>query len=521
MFLKRSHSLLEEYGKMPVKVDGYERTIHATFAMSYNMLTDEAKQLLWMLAFMHREGISADIFRRSIKEIKTDPEPFPSPTVAETAAQNRVKTFLGLFSDRNGDWNESAFLTTMTELVSLSLISYDRTTRLYTLHSLVHGWASTVIPDAGEGLVRTAFLLAMSVGGDNQVEDHVFRRAVVSHIDEILRRDPEINVNYAGLFTHAYLDSYNLGKAERLARQVVDTRKAKLGDDHIETLRSIRRLATIHLRQGRWEEAMPLQAQVVATMKRTLGDESDETLDSMSELSETYYRQGRWKESEELAADVLDTRKQVYGEDHSDTIRAMSLLALIYKSQSRLKEAAALQEQVLRGYQRLFGDEGFATLRAMSNLASTYHKRGQFEEAEKLQVRLLDVHQRLLGQNHPDTLSSMALLASTYQSQGRLKEAEELRVQVLNAQKQVLGEEHPETLSSMHNLALIYHDQGRLNEAEELFVQVVHADKRMLGEDHPNRLPSIECLAITYQRQGRDAEYESLQAEINRLKMKS
>ncbi|KAL1889913.1 hypothetical protein Sste5346_008640 [Sporothrix stenoceras] len=53
--------------------------------------------------------------------------------------------------------------------------------------------------------------------------------------------------------------------------------------------------------QGRWEEAEKLAVQVIETRKTKLGADHPSTLSIMANLASTYRNQGRWKEAEKLA----------------------------------------------------------------------------------------------------------------------------------------------------------------------------------------------------------------------------
>ena len=81
---------------------------------------------------------------------------------------------------------------------------------------------------------------------------------------------------------------------------MIETSKRVLGNEHPDTLISMRNLVSIYHSQGRWKEAEDLGVQVVETSKRVLGNEHPNTLASIKCLVLTYKFQGRWKEAEEL-----------------------------------------------------------------------------------------------------------------------------------------------------------------------------------------------------------------------------
>ncbi|KAK1238238.1 hypothetical protein MKX08_002817 [Trichoderma sp. CBMAI-0020] len=253
-------------------------------------------------------------------------------------------------------------------------------------------------------------------------------------------------------------------EAEMSLKQVMQTRKAKLGADHPYTLSSIHNLATVISDQGRWEETAKLELQVIESRKATLGAEHPSTLLSINNHAATLSNLGRWEEAEKLQVQVLEGRKAKLGANHPDT------------------------------------------LTSIGNLASMYGDQGRLEEAERLKLQVMEIRKATLGADHPDTLLSIANLASTYGDQGRWEKAKELNIQVIEISKVKLGATHPSTLRTMNNLAYIYGNQDQWEEAETLFVQVLEGRKAKLGADHPATLMTMNNLAITWRSLGKHAE---------------
>ena len=74
---------------------------------------------------------------------------------------------------------------------------------------------------------------------------------------------------------------------------------------------------------------------MIETSKRVLGEEHPNTLTSMKNLASTYRKQGRWKEAVSLDVQVMEVRKRVLGEDHPSTLISMDDLAFIWKHMGR------------------------------------------------------------------------------------------------------------------------------------------------------------------------------------------
>ncbi|QRV77417.1 kinesin light chain [Ceratobasidium sp. AG-Ba] len=519
LFLQHHKTALEQSTRLPVNTNDYKHSVYTTWHMSYKQLGKSARQLLHFAAFMHHTNITEAIFRRAATNLETYEPEIPA-TQSEQEIRAYVSEFLGRFSSSDS-WNSSGFRETMTELQSYSLINYDRVSREYTLHVLVHDWASTVMEHPqGIAIEHTALVLAVSIDFDDTMDSLEYKRMVETHVNSLLRRQKTPSANNAHMFGEVYFRNGNWKRGERMERIALDGKRQALGEEDTSTLTSMNNLAFTYQNQGKYREAVALQEQLVDIRKRVSGHEHRETLIAMSNLASTYYDLGRYTDAQPLQLHILDTHKRVYGHEDPDTLDSMHQLAVTYKAQGRYDEAQALLVQVVDARKRVKGDEHPRTLASMNQLASTYYFQGRYDEAESMQVHVLEVTKRRQGDEHPSTLSTMSDLAATYYARGRYGEAEELEVKVLDAMKRAYGEDHPETLTSMHNLALTYREQGRYELAEELGKIVIDGEESALGASHPSRLMSMRNLLGTYKAMGerRSQEYSILADRIAELK---
>ncbi|KAL6407291.1 hypothetical protein AUP68_10121 [Ilyonectria robusta] len=259
---------------------------------------------------------------------------------------------------------------------------------------------------------------------------------------------------------------------------------AELGEKEVEASNLLCRVSDYLFDRGRWRENERVGVKVLELRREFLGEEHPDTLYSMRALALTYHGQGRYSEAEEIKLKVLKLQQEILGGKHPDTINTMENLATTYQDQTRYSEAEELKAQVLKLQREVLGEKHPDTIRAMGNLAATYHKQGRYNEAEEIKLKVLKLQQEVLGKEHSDTVRSMGRLAATYHSQGRYNEAEEIKVKVLELQRKVLGEEHPQTLRAMHNLAKTWRCRDRGDEAIALMEQCSQLRHRMLGRDH-------------------------------------
>ncbi|KAG8721592.1 hypothetical protein FRC09_007665 [Ceratobasidium sp. 395] len=491
--LENTRTSLERYIKLAGNTEDYEKTVYTTWLMSYERLSLHTQQTLGLMANLHHEGITEEMFKRAANNLGWTPT-IP-PNDEELATRQYVRDCLTPFLDKDEGWDSNAFSTVMDELVLYSLIDYDRVNEAFALHVLVQDWTCTMIPHSRTtALMHTSHLLALSINTSNTLKTHTYSRGLLLHVSKLLAKPDTSNINDVWFFTKVYRDNGRWKEEELLEVQVLDARKQTLGKLHPDTLTSMANLASTYCHQGRWDEAEALDVRVLDARKQTLGELHPDTLLSMANLASTYQDQGRWDEAEVLQVRVVDAMKQTLGELHPRTLTSMSNLAATYMNQGRWGETEALGVRVLDAMKQTLGELHPDTLTSMNNLAGTYSNQGRWDEAEALQVRVVDSSKQTLGELHPDTLISMNNLAGTYQKQGRWDEAEALLVRVVDASKLILDELHPDTLISMHILASTYQSQGRWDDAETLQIQTVAAIKQVFGEQHPQTLEAMKLL---------------------------
>ncbi|KAF8606254.1 FabD/lysophospholipase-like protein, partial [Ceratobasidium sp. AG-I] len=221
LYHKRRQALLEEYKTMPIKVDDYQKTVYTTWVMSFERLGARAVDMLQLLAFLHNDGILEDMFRRAAASI-IDYTPVIPMDEKETSVHVWLKEFLAAFALDGDHWDSQTFLGTMAEITNYSLISYDRLNRTYSIHPLVHLWARTTPSNVALSLEHTARLLALSVDWSMGIDGHGFRQTLGPHVDEILRQQPQPNVNNLARYVTVFQETGRLKEVETMNRRLLD-----------------------------------------------------------------------------------------------------------------------------------------------------------------------------------------------------------------------------------------------------------------------------------------------------------
>jgi non-specific serine/threonine protein kinase/serine/threonine-protein kinase len=299
-------------------------------------------------------------------------------------------------------------------------------------------------------------------------------------IDESFQNQPEIEAAVKNTIGYTYMTLGRYEDAEPLLKSALETRKARLGEWHLETLDSMHSLAALYIRHGHlFEEAEQLLSKAMEGHRRALGEEHPDSLSDMNELALVYEYQGRHEEAERIYSKTFEISRRVLGEEDPKTLRAMSGLVGIHWVQGRSSEAEKLARRLLDLRRRVSTDQDPGTVRTIHQLALIYSQQGRYSEAEPLAVEALDLYSRVLGEEHSYTLISMSALALLYAKQGRYEEAEELYLKTIDIQRRVLGDENSETMRVLGLLASLYRSQDLCDKAEPLYAEVVAVLKRV------------------------------------------
>ncbi|KAJ7842315.1 hypothetical protein B0H13DRAFT_140627, partial [Mycena leptocephala] len=412
--------------------DNYEWTVYTTWQMSFEQLSQAAAMFLQLCSFLHRDGISEDIFSRAATYR------FKQAIPSREALQKPLE-FLEQFKDPAGEWDTLCFLKVTNEIKAYSLISFDPERKMFSIHPLVHSWSQTTITDQQSYHSIMAAIMGMSIAEIATDHEQLASLRLIPHVDSLRHGNQQAVVDFGTQYGMIYYYAGWSEEAKELNLAVLEKQKQVLCDDHPETLRAMGNLASTYCELSKFHKAEELNIVVLEKQKQVLGDDHPDTLRAMGNLASTYHNLGEFHKAEEMKVVVLEKRKQAFGDDHPDTLWTMGSLASTYHSQGEFHRAQELEVVVLEKRKQAFGESHPDTLLAMGNLGWTYHQLGQFQEAEELHVIVLEKRKMFLGDNHPDTLWTMQTLASTYRCLGELSKAEELETYIRDMRKQWKG----------------------------------------------------------------------------------
>ncbi len=303
----------------------------------------------------------------------------------------------------------------------------------------------------------------------------------------------------AGLQDRLGLSLLNLGYPQEAIpplTRAVETRKARLGADHPDTLEAMNNLAEAYREDGKLDLALPLYQDTLRLRRARLGADHPDTLVSMNNLALGYQAAGKLDLALPLYEETLNLTRARLGADHPDTLNSMNNLAEAYRAAGRLDRALPLFEETLKLRKKVLGADHPDTLQSMNNLAVAYRAAEKLDRALPLFEECLKLAKARLGADHPLTLTNMNNLAAGYQDAGRLDLSLPLYEETLKLQTVKLGADHPDTLATANNLAVAYQAAGKLDLALPLFEETLRLRRAKLGADHPDTVASTINLAV-------------------------
>jgi tetratricopeptide (TPR) repeat protein len=509
IYTKNRAQLLSE--KPAQSHDDYVWTVYTTWQMSFDQLSQPAAMFLQLCSFLHRDGISEDIFSRAAAY------EFRQVIPSREALQKPLE-FLAQFLEPTGAWDTLRFLKVANEIKAYSLMSFDPERKMFSIHPLVHDWSRTTISDQQCYHSIMALIMGMSIRQIPTVHHELTSLRLISHIEFLRHGNEQVVVDFGAEYGIVYYYTRRYEAAKEVLLAVIEGRKQVLGDDHPHTLHALGNLASIYCKLREFHKAKELEFVVLEKRKQVLGDDHPDTLHALNNLASTYNNLREFHKAEELEVVVVEKKRQVLGDEHPDTLQAMSDLASTYHQLGEFHKAEELGVVVLEKQKQVLGDDHPDTLWTMGNLASTYNNLREFHKAEGLEVVVLEKQKQVLGDDHPDTLHALNNLASTYNNLREFHKAEKLEVVVVEKQKQFLGDDHPDALRTMGNLAWTYHNLGKFHKAEELGVVVLEKQKQVLGDDHPDTLRTMGNLASTYHHLGEFHKADELGVVLEKQK---
>jgi tetratricopeptide (TPR) repeat protein/tRNA A-37 threonylcarbamoyl transferase component Bud32 len=279
--------------------------------------------------------------------------------------------------------------------------------------------------------------------------------------------------------------------------RTLNIRRAHLGEDHPDTLKSMNNLAMAYQDLGRFDQAIPLIETTLEKRRTKLGANHSDTIESMNDLAVAYWQSGHVKKAIPLFEATLEKVRTSLGEDHTDTLTIMDNLAVACAADGLHDRAITLHKAAISRFKATLGEDNLATLVAINNLARAYQSAGQLSNSIELYVMVLAKLRAKLSDDHPTTLSAMNGLARSYQLAGQIDQAIVFFESTLERRRAKLGRDHPDTLLTSSELATAYVAAGLKDKAISLaraFLQTTAPIRNSLPDNVLEAIPKVTKL---------------------------
>jgi tetratricopeptide (TPR) repeat protein len=292
------------------------------------------------------------------------------------------------------------------------------------------------------------------------------------------------------------LESSYLEKASEWCHWVTDNSRRVFGNSHTLPLRSESLMAEIICQKGKYQEAESICANVLARQQMTIGEDHLDTLDTRRRLGMAYNALNRRESAITTAEKLTDSLKRLLGENHIRVFWAMldaldyiiynhgeERAALVRAFEPEVQQAFELLPQVYEELRAGLGDKHPVTIRALSLHGRGLTRAHQFMEASETLRRALAVSEDALGPDHPLTMDIVGSIGVMYTLQGALQftgvnppsEAIPWMVRYLNWVEQRRGLDNPETQTSLEMLGNLHFAGKEYEQAQSYFERALAA----------------------------------------------
>ncbi|KAL7272487.1 hypothetical protein RUND412_004696 [Rhizina undulata] len=451
--------------KRDIQVHGLpadKASILTTWRLSFEELSEEAKKLLYLCAFLSNEDIPTELFHRGSSAVNW---------IKELKDKDRFEDAIG-------------------ELFAFSL-------------------AKPKNPSDASFWVHPS-----AIGGSSSEKssvDWIFERRIFSHlgvckdnISKYFKESDNGKVSSASMTigrTYNGLGYYKQAKALYLIS--LEVYEKTLGTDHISTLNTVDAIASALYELGRYDEAIQWFQRALAGKERGLGQDHLSTMKTVNNMANVFESLGRYNEALKWYQRALAASEKVVGKDVLFTLGILNNIGVAFAKKAQYKDALGCHQRVLAGREKAVGKDNIKIMCSVINMAWVFEKQARYDEALKSCQRVLAMYEKALGKDHPATLEPVHIVASIFNNQGLYGEALEWCQRAMAGSEKALGNDHPETLGAVHTIASVLSNLGRYDEALEWCQRSLVGFQKAFGNDHPDTLGAVHTMASVFSNLGR------------------
>lgn len=293
------------------------------------------------------------------------------------------------------------------------------------------------------------------------------------------------------------LETNYLDKANEWCQWVSENAQRVFGTKHPLTMKTESLTAEVLCQQSKYQEAESVCANVLARQQMTIGEDHLDTCDTRRRLGITYNALGRRQNAVTTAEKLTDTLKRLLGETHirvfGSVLDALEYIIstqsgdantlIVMRFQPDVQRAVDMLLQVYQELRTALGHTHPSTIRALC-----LHGRGQSlmqqsTEASETLRRALASAEEALGPDHPLTIDIVGNIGVMYALQNgyaqgvlpnsRAAEAFPWLIRYLNWVEHRKGKDNLETQSTLELLGTLHFNAKEYEHAQQYYERIV------------------------------------------------
>ncbi|MCC5785264.1 MAG: serine/threonine protein kinase [Phycisphaerales bacterium] len=272
--------------------------------------------------------------------------------------------------------------------------------------------------------------------------------------------------------------------AERHLSEAFQLRRASLGPDAPETVRTEIARANLLIRRQQMQEAAEASRAATDRARRILGPDDPSLYTAINDLGILLSDTGEHAEAIELLTDALKHRRRLLGDRHHAVLATASNLAIAYDNAGETRRSLAMLKEALTIAESLPAPPRFSLLGLHNNIGATYQGLGEPRAAAPHLRRAVELAEEVLSPDHPATLIIMGNLAGLESDTGDPETAAELYRGIVERTTELYGGDTPDTLNARYGMYNAVWKAGRAKEAADGFRALLPDILRVFGEGH-------------------------------------
>lgn len=242
-----------------------------------------------------------------------------------------------------------------------------------------------------------------------------------------------------------------------------------------KNLQAIHEMATEHLEQGEYTEALEVFEEILRAQLTRYGEDHARVGAALHNIGIVHMRNSDFSKAVDLYKDAVRVRKKALEADHTDVAVSLAQLGVAYMEGGKHRKAIGAFREALKIRRKTLGNEHPKVAKILNNIGCSLFELDELQVAKVAFQEALDIQRSLLRKNQGDcddqtpiSQQTMLSIASTQSNMASIKlysgQSEEACVDLEEAlliQQCVLGDEHPLALRTQENL--LWMEQSRHN----------------------------------------------------------